>query len=113
MHIYRIVYRLYQKTCVHWCHLGVEISFNARNKFGISRISKYTGISTYAHQFFGRETCTYYNYYCRYLMENPSSGPDRLLVMPPAIEMGWSMLVREDADVDLTDQACRRLPKSA
>jgi hypothetical protein len=74
--------------------IGVEISFNALDKLGIYRI----GIQS------------------RVFASNPRPGSTGILVTPPAFETAWSGLLREFADVGLTDRladACRRLPKSA
>ena len=74
--------------------IGVEISFNALDKFGIYRI----GIQS------------------RIFTANPCSWPHGVLVTPPAFESAGSGLLREFADVGLTDRladAGRRLPKSA
>ena len=74
--------------------IGVEISFNALDKFGIYRI----GIQS------------------RVFTANPCSWPHGVLVTPPAFEIAGSRLLREFADVGLTDRladACQSLPKSA
>jgi hypothetical protein len=77
--------------------IGVEISFNAPDKFGVSRI----GIK------------------CRIFTSNPSPRPDRLRVTTLALEMEWSRLFREvcvkptGLPTCLACLACRSLPKSA
>ena len=74
--------------------IGVEISFKALDKFGIYRIGIFS----------------------RIFIANPRSGSPGIHVTPPAFETAGSRLLREFADVGLTDRladACRRLPKSA
>ena len=71
--------------------IGVEISFNALDKFGIYRIGIYS----------------------RVFASNPRPGSSGILVTPPPFEIAWSGLLREVADVGLTDRladARRRLP---
>ena len=74
--------------------IGVEISFNALDKFAIYRIGNQSRIFT----------------------AKPRYWLHGVLVTPPAFEIAGSRLLSEFADVGLTDRladACRRLPKSA
>jgi hypothetical protein len=79
----------------HLCHnVGVEIHFNAPDKFGISRIDIQFWVFT----------------------EIPTSWPDRLHVTTLAFEMAWSRLLREVCVKPTglpTCLACQSLPKSA
>jgi hypothetical protein len=83
-----------QNSRVQIGSIGVEISFNALDKLAIYRIGNQSRIFT----------------------ANPCFWPHGVLVTPPAFEIAGSRLLREFADVGLTDRladACRRLPKSA